>query len=67
MDNIISLAHSLDLEITAEGIEEVEQYRQLKVVGCDYIQGYLFSKPLNVEEIEKIYDHNLLEKITSQE
>lgn len=63
MDNIISLAHSLGLEITAEGIEEYEQYRRLKVAGCDYIQGYLFSKPLNVEEIEKIYDNNLLEKI----
>lgn len=62
--NIISLAHSLNLEITAEGVEGFEQYKQLKVGGCDYIQGYLFSKPLPVEEINKIYDTNLLEKIS---
>ena len=59
--SIISLAHSLNLEITAEGIEKLEQYQRLKSVGCDYIQGYLFSKSLNVVEIEKIYYNNLLE------
>ncbi|MBU3113994.1 EAL domain-containing protein [Clostridium lacusfryxellense] len=64
MDNIISLAHSLNLEITAEGVEEYEQYRLLKVGGCDYIQGYFFSKPLAAGEIEKIYNTNFLEKIS---
>ncbi|MCD8503043.1 MAG: EAL domain-containing protein [Bacillaceae bacterium] len=63
MDNIIALAHSLNLEITAEGIEEYEQYQRLKIIGCDYIQGYLFSRPLIVEDIEKVYHCNLLEKI----
>lgn len=60
MDSIISLVHSLGLKITAEGIEEMEQYKRLKVAGCDYIQGYLFSKPLSVEEAEKIYNHKYL-------
>ncbi len=60
MDSIISLVHSLGLKITAEGIEEMEQYRRLRVAGCDYIQGYLFSKPLPVEEVEKIYNHKYL-------
>lgn len=60
---LISLAHSLKLEITAEGVEEPLQYELLKEGGCDYIQGYLFSKPLEVDEMERIYNHNLLEMI----
>jgi len=63
MDSIISLAHSLNLEITAEGVEEYEQYKLLKVGGCDYIQGYFFSRPLAAGEIEKIYNKNFLQKI----
>jgi diguanylate cyclase (GGDEF)-like protein/PAS domain S-box-containing protein len=63
MDSIISLAHSLNLEVIAEGIEYLEQYKRLRVGGCDYIQGYLFSKPLNVEDIDEIYDCNFTEKI----
>jgi diguanylate cyclase (GGDEF)-like protein len=57
MDSLILLAHSLKLEITAEGIEEWEQYLQLKRSGCDYIQGYLFSKPLDSIDAEKIFNH----------
>jgi diguanylate cyclase (GGDEF)-like protein len=63
MDSIISLAHSLKLKITAEGIEEMDKYLQLKHGGCDYIQGYLFSKPLLADEIEHIYNLNLLERL----
>lgn len=65
IENIISIAHSLNLTITAEGIETIEQYYNLKLVDCDYIQGYLFSKPLEVSEIEKIYDKNLLDRINN--
>ena len=60
INSIILLAHSLELEITAEGIEEVSQYNKLKASGCDYIQGYLFSKPLSDEDIEAVYDKNFL-------
>jgi len=63
MENLIILAHSMGLEITAEGVEKIEQYQCLKNGGCDYIQGFLFSKPLSVAEIEKIYDKNLLEEM----
>ncbi len=61
MKSIIALSHSLKLKVVAEGIEEIEQYNHLKLVGCDYIQGYLFSKPLEVDAVEKINDHNFLE------
>lgn len=62
--NIISLVHSFDIEIIAEGIEEMGQYEQLKSYDCDIIQGYLFSKPLPAEEAEKIYDKNFLQDKT---
>jgi len=63
IDNLINLAHGLNLEVTAEGIERLEQYKRLRMVGCNYIQGYLFSKPICVEDVEKMYNSNLKEKI----
>lgn len=63
LNSLIALVHSLQLVITAEGIEEIEQYRRLKSSGCDYIQGYLFSRPLFESELDGIYGVNFLEKI----
>ncbi len=63
MNSIIGLAHSLDLVITAEGIEDMEQYIRLRKGGCDYIQGYLFSKPVKSDDIEIIYNINMLDNI----
>lgn len=63
MNSLISLAKSLNLEVLAEGIEDVVQYKRLKAAGCNYIQGYLFSKPLEIEEAEEIYNDNFLDKI----
>lgn len=63
MNSLIALVHSLNLVITAEGVEEMEQFLRLKIGGCDYIQGYLFSRPLEAKEIEKIYNQNMLDVI----
>lgn len=43
---IISMAHSLDLEVIAEGVEDEEQRQFLKNNGCNYYQGYLFGRPV---------------------
>lgn len=51
---IIDLAHSLSLEVVAEGVETFEQLEFLREHGCDQIQGYFFSPPLPVVEFEKI-------------
>ncbi|MBP6020599.1 MAG: EAL domain-containing protein [Burkholderiaceae bacterium] len=47
---MIVMAHRLGLKVIAEGIETPEQYRLLVQAGCDYGQGYLFSRPVPVDE-----------------
>jgi diguanylate cyclase (GGDEF)-like protein len=44
---IISLAHSLEMEVVAEGIETPEQMAVLRELGCNFAQGYLFSRPVD--------------------
>lgn len=51
---IVSLAHNLGMNVIAEGIEMAEQLHQLRSLGAEYGQGYLFAKPLNSEEAEKL-------------
>ena len=53
---IISMAHSLKLEVVAEGVEEKAQLEILKSQGCDILQGYLFSKPLPANEVINILE-----------
>ena len=62
IESLILLAHSLNLKIMAEGIEAWDKVAILKNSGCDGIQGYVFSKPLEPTEIAAIYNHNLLTK-----
>ncbi|MBY5570074.1 bifunctional diguanylate cyclase/phosphodiesterase [Rhizobium leguminosarum] len=48
---IVNLAHDLDMQVTAEGVETPGQAEWLRSVGCDRLQGYLISRPLPVEAI----------------
>lgn len=52
---IITIAHSLKLEVTAEGIETIEQLEFFRALNCDEAQGYLFYKPLPADEIASCY------------
>jgi EAL domain-containing protein (putative c-di-GMP-specific phosphodiesterase class I) len=48
---IITLAHNLRLKVIAEGVETEEQLRFLRLLRCDEIQGFLFSKPVPADEL----------------
>jgi len=52
VSSIIALAHGLDLNVVAEGVETAEQQKLLRLLRCDQMQGYLFSKPLAKDELE---------------
>ncbi len=48
---IITMSHSLGIEVIAEGVEMPEQARYLELHGCDQVQGYLFSRPLPADAV----------------
>ncbi|HEC17377.1 MAG TPA: EAL domain-containing protein [Sedimenticola sp.] len=54
VQTVISLGHNLGLEVLAEGVETREQCVFLKEHGCDLVQGYLFSKPVNADDLFNI-------------
>lgn len=51
---IVTLAHTLGMDVTAEGVETQEQLEQLKLLRCEQGQGYLFSRPLNQKAAEAL-------------
>ncbi len=53
INSIISMAHSLNLKVVAEAVETESQLNYLRQIGCDYAQGYYFSKPLSASKMEK--------------
>jgi len=58
LEAIVQLAHTLNLEVIAEGIETSEQSKILKEIRCDIAQGYYYNKPISSEEIEKVLTSN---------
>ena len=55
----IDLAHSLNMKITAEGIEDAATLKTLRALGCDYAQGYYFGKPLTAQEYVSWVEHQM--------
>jgi EAL domain-containing protein (putative c-di-GMP-specific phosphodiesterase class I) len=53
---ILELARALEMEVVAEGIETEGQMRLLQEMGCQFGQGYLFSRPLPAAQIEKLLE-----------
>ncbi|MEB3281832.1 MAG: EAL domain-containing protein [Lyngbya sp.] len=51
---IITLAHTLGMDVIAEGVETSEHLKRLQALGCEYGQGYLFSKPVSAIEAEQL-------------
>lgn len=53
VNNIKNIAHLLDMKTVIEGVETEEQFNTLSEIGCDYFQGYYFSKPVPLDELKK--------------
>jgi diguanylate cyclase (GGDEF)-like protein len=53
IQSILQLAHAMDMEVVAEGVETIEQLALLQSLDCNYGQGYLFSKPLPPEAAQQ--------------
>ena len=51
---IISIGHILNLKVISEGVETEDQLETLKNVGCDYIQGFIWGRPLPPEEAARL-------------
>ena len=62
-ESIISLAKKLDMKVTQEGVETIEDARKLKDLGCDVIQGYYYSYPLSMSDyisfVSSLNEHNI--------
>jgi diguanylate cyclase (GGDEF)-like protein/PAS domain S-box-containing protein len=54
VEAVISLAHTLGLEVTGEGVESVEQLERLRGMGCNFAQGYHLARPLPSEEVRSL-------------
>ena len=63
VSSVVRIAKAKQIETIAEGVETPEQARQLRLSGCDYMQGYLASKPLPAGEIEQFIRANANNKI----
>ncbi len=51
---VVGLAHSLQMEVVAEGVETEGQLARLKAMDCDYVQGYLLYRALNADEVDRL-------------
>jgi diguanylate cyclase (GGDEF)-like protein len=56
VQTMISLAHSLHLKVVAEGVDQVEQAKVLRLIRCDQMQGYLFSQPVPAEDFARLLE-----------
>ena len=53
---MVTLAHALGIQVTAEGVETSEQHRVLVAMGCNTFQGYLLSPPLTAQRMEQLFE-----------
>ena len=53
IESVVDICHRMDIRVVEEGVETEEQFDILKRNGCEQAQGYLFSKPVPIEEYEE--------------
>jgi diguanylate cyclase (GGDEF)-like protein len=56
LESIVALAHRLDMETTAEGAETHQELELIRKLGCTYVQGFIFGRPMNAEDASRLAD-----------
>ena len=56
------IAKAKGIRTIAEGVETPQQAQQLRLLGCDYVQGYLYGKPMSAEDTEAFISRNQTER-----
>lgn len=64
LEGIIAMSHAIDVRVVAVGVETDEQLQFLSRAGCDYAQGYLFSKPLTQGDFEALLRQSRQKKLS---
>ncbi|MCB1886062.1 MAG: bifunctional diguanylate cyclase/phosphodiesterase [Rhodocyclaceae bacterium] len=59
LGTMADMAHALDATVVAEGVEQAEQASALSALGCDSMQGYFFSRPVDAASLAKVLDHGI--------
>jgi diguanylate cyclase len=67
VDAVIRLAHALNLNVVAEGVETEAQRKALTELGCDHMQGYLFSKAVNEKKLLAMFVESHLKVATDNQ
>ncbi|MDH4182837.1 MAG: EAL domain-containing protein [Nitrospinota bacterium] len=62
---VVSMAHEINVEVVAEGVETQEQLAFLRGIGCDLVQGYIFAKPSPREQIVELLEKKLIFPVTA--
>lgn len=65
IQGLVTIAHGLGMSVVAEGIEALEEARYLMEARCDFLQGYLFSRPVSADEVELMLNENFAELLNS--
>ncbi len=63
---IVEMAHNLGLKVIAEGVESSEQYARLRALGCEYVQGFLFSEPVPAAAADEILTEQAAQRRLAQ-
>ncbi|BAL27340.1 bifunctional diguanylate cyclase/phosphodiesterase [Azoarcus sp. KH32C] len=63
--SIIALAHNLNMQVLAEGVETIDQLIHLKTAGCDEVQGYFFSRPVPASQARELLVRSILAPASS--
>ena len=60
LNDVVNMAHRMRLAVVAEGVESRSQLERLRAMGCDYVQGFYFAKPMPAREFEKLLSSSRL-------